>query len=122
MRRALASLVLVVVIAVSVIALDTDSTRVAGTWTFCVHDQSVSLVLSQDGKTVTGILQNPHGGPFHLKGEFVAGQLKLSGSSEGLDPIAIFVTGAIKADGSLAGSLNSHIGDMTWTAVRSEAK
>jgi len=122
MKRALASMVLVLVIAVSVIAHGADSTRVDGTWTFYVHDQSVGLVLSQDGKTVTGTLQNPHGGPFHLKGEFVAGQLKLSGSSEGPDPIAISVTGAIKADGSLAGSLNSHIGDMTWTAVRSEAK
>jgi len=140
MKKICASVVMVVVMAMTASSLDAKQKSVAGTWTMSAEGMSLRLVLAQKGKTVTGALQNPHGGAIPLKGEFAGGQLMFSGSSEqpagGPDAhagplpgfaasapaIQVSATGTVKADGSLAGSLTSNVGDMTWTAVRTNGK
>jgi hypothetical protein len=140
MKRVFATVVLVVAMATTASSLYASQKSVAGTWTMSTEDMSLRLVLAQKGKKVTGTLQNPHGGTIALKGEFAGGQLTLSGSSDGpangpdahtpplpgfatsAPSIRLTATGTVKADGSLAGSLKSNVGDMTWTALRTKVK
>src|SRR5215470_9342902 len=92
---------------------------IGGTWTFRASELSLRLVLVQKGKQITGTLQNPHGNPIHLKGEFSGNQLKFTGSSEGGEwAYRLTGTGSLQPDGSFAGNLMSNVGDMMWTAVR----
>jgi hypothetical protein len=140
MKTAFGTVVLVVAMALTASSLYASQKSVAGTWTMSAEDMSLRLVLAQKGKNVTGTLQNPHGGTIALKGEFAGGQLTFSGSSDGpangpdartpplpgfaasAPAIRLTATGTVKTDGSLAGSLKSNVGDMTWTAVRTNAK
>jgi hypothetical protein len=140
MRRVFASVVMVVVMATTASSLYASQKSVAGTWTMSAEQLSLRLVLAQKGKIVTGTLQNPHGGVIPLKGEFAGGQLTFSGSSDRLaggsdshagpapgfavnaHALQVSATGTIKADGSLAGHLTSNVGEMTWTAVRTNVK
>jgi len=92
---------------------------IGGTWTFRASELSLRLVLVQKGKQITGTLQNPHGNPIQLKGQFSGNQLKFTGSSEGGEwAYRLSGTGTLQPDGSFAGSLTSNVGDMTWTAIR----
>ena len=140
MKKVCASVVMIVVMAMTASSLDAKQKSVAGTWTMSAEGMSLRLVLAQKGKTVTGTLQNPHGGVIPVTGEFAGGQLTFSGSSDtpadgpgahaepapgfalSAHPIQVSATGTVKADGSLAGSLTSNVGDMTWTAVRTKVK
>jgi hypothetical protein len=140
MKKLLASFVAVVAMAMTATSLDARQKGVAGTWTMSAEGMSLRLVLAQEGGKVTGTLQNPHGGAISLKGEFAGGQLTFSGSSDepAVGPgahaepapgfaadahaLQVAATGAMKADGSLAGSLTSNVGNMTWTAVRTKVK
>jgi hypothetical protein len=139
-KKRLAGVVLVVSVAMAASTLYAEQRSVAGIWTMSAEGMSLRLVLAQKGKKVTGTLQNPHGGTITLKGEFTGGQLSFSGSSDGTadgpgvhaQPLSGFAvnahdlqlsaTGIIRGDGSLAGSLMSNVGDMTWTAVRTKVK
>jgi hypothetical protein len=136
MKRVFATFVVVVAMAVTANLLSASQKSIAGRWTMSTEGMSLRLVLAQKGKKVTGTLQNPHGGTIALKGEFTGGQLTFSGSSDGpadarsahaqplpgfaanAPALRVSATGTVKADGSLAGSLTSNVGDMTWTAVR----
>jgi hypothetical protein len=140
MKRLFAGVILVVAVAMAAATLYASQTSVAGVWTMSAEGMSLRLVLAQKGKKVTGTLQNPHGGTIALKGEFAGGQLKFSGSSDDTaggpgvhdQPLSGFAanahalqvsaTSTMKPDGSLAGSLISNVGDMTWTAVRIKVK
>jgi hypothetical protein len=96
-------------------------TRVpATTWTLNAEGNVMSMVLTQNGKTLGGTLDSPHG-PIALKGEIVDGTLTFKGSGGDAHPLEFTFKGALKSDGTLAGNLTSNVGDMNWTAVR-EAK
>jgi hypothetical protein len=109
---------MVIVAIVAASSLYAQQQSVAGAWTLSAGGMSLRLVLEQKGKDITGTLETPHG-TVPLKGEFAGGQIKFSGTS---DEIQLSATGTVKSDGSLAGSLTSHAGDMEWTAVRTVAK
>src|SRR5215467_7242439 len=84
---------------------------IGGTWTFRASELSLRLVLVQKGKQITGTLQNPHGNPIQLKGQFSGNQLKFTGSSEGGEwAYRLSGTGTLQSDGSFAGSLTSNVG------------
>jgi hypothetical protein len=119
MKKLLLALVIPVVLASSAGLLHAERQGVGGSWTFASHGISLHLVLSQEGNNITGTLDSPHGGVFHLTGEFVDGTLTLTGVSEGGDlAIQISCKGTLQSDGSLAGNMTSNVGDMAWTAVR----
>jgi hypothetical protein len=123
MRKAFAILVIVAIMTMTAGSIDAKEKSVAGGWTVSVQEMSLHLVLMQKGKSLTGTLENPHGGLIPITGEFARGQIKFWGKSQGGSvQIELSATGSVKADGSLAGNLTSNVGDMEWSAVRSKAK
>jgi hypothetical protein len=117
MKTRFAALLIAMLLAVTGSVLHAAQASVTGAWTFSASDMTLRMNLTQEGNGVTGTLDSPHG-PIQLKGEFAGGQLTLSGTSEA---IQLSASGSLKNDGSLAGSLTSNVGDMTWTAVRARA-
>ena len=93
---------------------------VAGTWSVAVDGPhgaaTMSLILKQDEKHVTGTFVSGHGPDLALTGEFADGTLKLESTDHG-DSKVIF-NAKLKEDGTLAGSVSGPMGDMTWTAER----
>ena len=97
---------------------------VTGTWTIAVEGPhgaaSMSLVLKQDAKKVTGTFVSGHGPDLALEGEFADGTLKLE-SGDGGDAKVIF-SAKLKDDGTLAGYVSGPMGDMKWTGERVKDK
>ena len=123
MRKAFAILFIVAIMTMTAGSIDAKEKSVAGGWTVSVQEMSLHLVLVQKGKNISGTLENPHGGLIPITGEFVRGQIRFWGKSQGGSvQIELSATGSVKADGSLAGNLISNVGDMEWSAVRSKAK
>ena len=107
-----------------------DQKSIAGNWNFGVRgaasdstkpEMVVRLVLQQKGKTITGTLQNPHGNPIQIKGQFSKGRFTFTGSSEGGEwAYRLSGTGTLQSDGSFSGDIKSNVGDLLWTAVRAQ--
>jgi hypothetical protein len=100
----------------------------AGKWTVTIEsDQgnvTSTMVLKQEGRNVTGTFSNPHGeGTLPVVGELADRALTLS-----VDAVVdhgemhLAFKGAMKDDGSLAGTMTSAMGDSKWTAVRIKDK
>jgi hypothetical protein len=113
-RRAASTLLVVFATALSAVSIvDAKAKTVAGHWTLSVEHLPLRMVLSQQGRTVTGTLDYPHGAPFRLKGTFTNGVLTFSGDSSGEGfTIHIDATGALNADGSLGGTIIGRIVDV----------
>ena len=79
-KKVFASVLMVVMMAMTSGSLYARQKGVAGTWTMSAADMSLRLVLAQKGRKVTGTLQNPHGGTIPLTGEFARGQLETTGN------------------------------------------
>jgi hypothetical protein len=98
---------------------------VAGTWTMSVDSPhgatAMGLVLSQNGKKVTGTFASPHGDT-PVAGEFVDKTLTLATTSTGSEAPQVTFTAKLTEKASLAGYLSSQMGDMTWTAERIKDK
>ena len=103
-------LILAVVVATFAVAsLDAAETSIAGTWTFSVEHIGLKLVLEQNKGAITGTLDWPHGDPIKLTGAFTGEILTFSGDSAGENfTIHVDSTGALKADGTLAGTVKAH--------------
>src|SRR5438105_4971208 len=132
MKRTLVTIALLGLMSIQISHAYAETNIIAGNWTFGVRppdavsaepEISLRLVLTQKGKNITGTLQNPHGNPIQIKGQFSNGVLKFTGSSEGGEwAYRLSGTGALQPDGSFAGDMKSNVGDMLWTAVRTVAK
>jgi hypothetical protein len=108
---------------------------VTGTWTLTVEHFGLKLQLLQKKNTVTGTLDWPHGDPIKLTGAISGDTLTFAGDSGG-DNFTIHVesTGTLKADGTMAGTVEAHFVDFNdahdvvrkrdqkipWTAARGE--
>jgi hypothetical protein len=110
-------LVVVIALLAGVSVLSAEEKSIAGTWSLTAEGYMMSMVLTQNGKTIGGTLDSPHG-PIALKGEYVDGKLTITGSGGDAHPLEFTFKGALKSDGTLAGDLTSNVGDMSWTAVR----
>ncbi|HEX9366848.1 MAG TPA: hypothetical protein VF921_09480 [Vicinamibacterales bacterium] len=112
------------VAAVAVLALEVSASaaapNVAGTWSVAVEGPhgagTMSLILKQDDKKVTGTFVSGHGPDMALVGELADGTLKLESADSG-DSKVIF-NAKLKDDGTLAGYVSGPMGDMQWTAER----
>jgi hypothetical protein len=99
-------------------------TSVAGKWDMTVDSDQGSmqttLDVKQDGKKITGTLTGPQGaGP--IEGEYADGKLTFSLSFDGPNgSMQIGFTATMKADGSLAGTLDFGQGQIPWHAVRAK--
>lgn len=125
---------------ISVIVCDSSifakEKSIAGTWTLTVEQHfGLKLVLEQKNTVVTGTLDWPHGDPIKLAGALKGDALTFAGDSSGENFIVhVDSTGTIKADGSMAGTLQAHFVDLNdahevvrkydqdipWTAQRGE--
>lgn len=95
-----------------------EQVSVAGRWTMSVsgpHTTTLRLTLEQEETKVKGALENPHGGSdFQAAGTLVGRRLTLTGTS-GTD---LELSGELKDDGTMAGTLSSARGDLQWVAKR----
>ena len=94
---------------------------VGGRWAMSVDagphgNTTMGLVLTQDGSKVTGTFSSPHG-DMAVAGEFAQGELKVA-TTAGKEDDRIYLQARLNEDGTLAGTLSSPMGDMTWTAKR----
>lgn len=104
------------------------SSDISGKWTLVVMaDQNPitsDLEIKLDGKKVTGTVNNADRGTAPITGEFADGKLTFSLTMQGGgSPISVEFTGALKPDGTLAGTMNhGQPPDLNWTAERVKAK
>src|SRR5262245_7732081 len=124
MQKTPTTLTIIGLIVITVVGAYAEEKNITGTWTMRLNDEiSLRLVLTNKGKNVTGTLQNPHGNPIQIQGEFSGKEFQFTGSSEGGEwAYRLSGKGTLQPDGSFTGSIKSNVGDMTWTAVRAEAK
>ena len=120
MKRACLTAVALLVLTVAAAAAPT----VAGSWTMTVQgsphgDMTMGLTLEQKGTKVTGTFASPHG-EMAVSGEFADGTLAIA--TAGSDDEKITFNAKLKDDGTLAGYISSPMGDMKWTASRTEDK
>lgn len=125
--RTLAIAALVVTTAVALAAQTStpkknEAPGLTGKWTMTLQtsegSMTLALTLKQDRNAVTGVWSTPHDTDVPLEGEFKDGALTLA--SPETHEMQVSFTGKLKADGSLAGTLSSAMGDMTWTAKRAK--
>ena len=138
MKRAI---IAAAVFAVAVAGADPVNARgakgksVTGTWTLTVEHFGLKLQLLQKKDSVTGTLDWPHGDPIKLPGAFTRDTLTFAGDSSGENfTIHVDSTGTLKADDTMAGTLEAHFVDFNdahevvrkrdqkipWTAARGE--
>ena len=116
MKKKWTGLMMVGVLALSsVLAYAQES--LAGSWVISLAGLSMPLVLTQQGETISGTLDTPHG-LLMLKGNFAKGKLKLSGAVHESGSADISAT--LQPDGSLSGAFSMNQMDMPFTAVRSK--
>jgi hypothetical protein len=122
-RKALAALFgLAIMLPVCVTVASAQEQSVGGQWTCSVEGMSMSLMLTQRGTSVAGTLESPHG-PIQVTGEFEGGKLTFTGAlAGGPHELKIAASGTLQPDGTLAGSLATSVGDMSWTAARDQAR
>jgi acetyl esterase/lipase len=116
MKKNWTGLMMVGVLALSsVLAYAQES--VAGSWVTSLAGLSMPLVLTQQGETISGTLDTPHG-LLPLKGNFAKGKLQLTGAVQESGSADISAT--LQPDGSLSGAFSMNQMDMPFKAVRSK--
>jgi hypothetical protein len=99
---------------------------IAGKWTMTITTQNGTqnpgLDFKQDGKKVTGTISGPQG-DLPITGEYADGKLTFGASIQTNNgEMQLAFAGTLKADGSLAGTLNLPQGELAWSAVRVKDK
>ena len=98
----------------------TPPVDVSGKWTMKLKSHqgelTLALTLKQADQKLTGTWATPHGSDVALTGSVKDTQLSLE-SADGQE-IQVTLIASLKADGTLAGTLSSAMGDAPWTAVR----
>ena len=121
MKKVLAGLVMIGILAMSLVSLQAQQQNVAGEWTMLVQEMSLRLVMTQAGEKISGSMDTPHG-EIALKGEFSTGKLTLVGVSTDMHPAQFTLTSTLGPNGSLSGSVSVNSMEMPFTAVRAPGK
>ena len=95
---------------------------IAGNWNMSITMQQgamqASLVLTLEGRKVSGTLSSDHSGTLNLEGTFTGGTLSFSTTA--VDSTHLEYTATLKDDGTLTGELSGpKVPSMPWTAERS---
>lgn len=101
-----------------------EPASIAGKWVMSIETQNgtmdPTLEIKLDGKKVTGTVASPQGS-VPINGEYADGKLKFELTySGGNGDIQIAFSGALKADGTLAGTMAMAQGETPWTATRAK--
>lgn len=95
---------------------------VSGKWTMKLNSHqgelTLALTLKQAGEKLAGTWTTPHGSDLPLTGSIKDTQVALA-SAEGQE-MQVTLIASVKADGTLAGTLSSAMGDSPWTAARAK--
>lgn len=97
---------------------------IAGKWDMTAETPQgttpVTLVMKLDGRKVTGTIAGPQG-EIPLEGEFTDGKLSMTITIQGGGgDMSITFNGALKEDGTLAGTFDFGQGAMNWKATRAK--
>ena len=135
MKHVIIAAAVFAVAAVGAESVNAKGKSLTGTWTFTVEHFGLKLQLLQKKNTVTGTLDWPHGDPIRLAGALTGDTLTFAGDSSGENfSVHVDSTGTLKADGTMAGTLDAHFVDFNdahevvrkhdqkipWTAERGE--
>ena len=135
MKHAIITGVVFAIAALGAGSVGAEQKSVTGTWTLTVEHLGLKLELLEKKGTVTGTLDWPHGDPIKLSGALAGDTLKFAGDSGGENfSVHVDSTGALKPDGTMAGTLKAHFvdyndahevvreldQDIPWTAQRGE--
>jgi hypothetical protein len=106
----------------AVAAAKADTSKVDGKWAMNVETpqgaMDVALELKSEGKKITGTITSPQGDA-PLEGEYADGKIAFAISIESPEgAMAIGFAGAMKDDGTMAGTLTGPFGEAPWTASR----
>ena len=106
----------------AVAAAKADTSKVDGKWSMNVQTpqgaMDVALDLKSEGKKITGTISSPQGDA-PLEGEYADGKISFAISIESPEgAMAIGFAGAMKDDGTMAGTLTGPFGEAPWTAAR----
>lgn len=106
----------------AVAAAKADTSKVDGKWAMNVETpqgaMDVALDIKSEGKKITGTITSPQG-ETPLEGEFADGKIAFAISIESPEgAMAIGFAGAMKEDGTMAGTLTGPFGEAPWTASR----
>lgn len=106
----------------AVTAAKADTSKVDGKWAMNVETpqgaMDVALDIKSEGKKITGTITSPQG-ETPLEGEFADGKIAFAISIESPEgAMAIGFAGAMKEDGTMAGTLTGPFGEAPWTASR----
>jgi hypothetical protein len=97
---------------------------IAGKWDMTAETPQgttpVTLVMKLDGKKVTGTMTGPQG-EIPVEGEYADGKLTWSITIQGgSGDLNVAFSGAMKEDGTLAGTFDFGQGAMNWKATRAK--
>ena len=103
-----------------------EAPSVAGKWSMTIStdqgSRQATLDLKLEGKKVTGSITSDQG-EAAVQGEYTEGKLVFSITMQaGGGDLQIGFAGALKEDGSLAGTLDFGQGALNWTATRIKDK
>jgi len=91
----------------------------SGKWNVAVtghHNISAVLEMRQDGTKVAANFLIPDHGDLEMTGNFVDGKLTLTSDENAVAQLTL--TGTLRENGSLSGSVQGQMGEMSWTAAR----
>jgi hypothetical protein len=100
---------------------DAKATSIAGKWTMNVDGgggpMQLPMEFKLDGKKLTGTIVGPQGEPANLEGEYADGKFTFTLTIPD-GSMSIGFKGALKDDGSIAGTLDMQGNEIAWTATR----
>src|SRR5262245_59351425 len=121
MKKFVGLLMIVTLFAASISAQ--NNTSIAGNWDVAItggpdghHPPSAVFEIEQKGTKITGNFMIPDHGDLPVEGEFQKGKLTLHSTEDAF--MQFTLTGTLKDDGTLGGTIESQMGTMTWTAKR----
>lgn len=99
-----------------------DTSTIDGKWSMNVQTpqgaMDVAMEIKSEGKKITGTISGPQGDA-PLEGEYADGKIAFGISIDSPEgAMAIGFAGAMKDDGTLAGTLTGPFGEAPWTASR----
>jgi hypothetical protein len=97
--------------------------NLSGKWTVAMSGHmnmnNVVLDLKQNGAAITASFVIPDHGELDMVGTWADGKLTLHSTENAF--VQMTLTGTMKDDGSLSGSVESPMGSMTWTGAKASS-
>jgi hypothetical protein len=100
-----------------------SDTDLSGKWNMSVTGHmnlTATLEIKQEGQHITANFVIPDHGDLDMVGTFSNGRLTLNTTENAFAQMTL--TGTFGENGSMSGTVQSQMGEMTWTATRASGK